>query len=138
MPFIRYKLGDRVVIDNDDNCNCGIKFRKIKKISGRVNNYFILPNDQKISNISLNSLFRNNTDYLIKQFKIIQHSKQLTEIVYIRDKELTESEKVKINNAFEKYIGKITLKLTKKDRIPLDKSGKFSVFESRVETKLKR
>lgn len=132
MPFIRYKLNDLVEIGDDDSCNCGIKFRRIKKINGRLNNYFFLQDGRKFSALYISYFIENNIDYLIKQFKIVQHSKEKLEIIYIRDKELTDGEKTKINNAFEKYLGKITLELTKKDRIPFSKSGKYSVFESKL------
>lgn len=131
MPFIRYKLNDLVEIDNS-GCNCGINFRKIKKISGRGSNYLVLSDDRQISANFVPNLVFASTDHLIKQLKLIQHSKEKLEVIYIRDNELTEGEKIKINNTFEKHIGKIKLVLTKKDRIPFEKSGKYSVFESKL------
>ena len=50
MPFIRYKIGDRGVIDhNHDVCKCGNKSPVLKLSSGRVNDYIVLDDGSRIN-----------------------------------------------------------------------------------------
>lgn len=50
MPFIRYKIGDRGVMDyNQEVCKCGNKSPVLKLSSGRVNDYIVLDDGSRIN-----------------------------------------------------------------------------------------
>ncbi|MFZ5568884.1 MAG: phenylacetate--CoA ligase family protein [Thermodesulfobacteriota bacterium] len=52
MPLIRYRTGDRVILDKDPAvCRCGRHFRKIKAIVGRQNDYIVTPDGRYLGNV---------------------------------------------------------------------------------------
>lgn len=49
MPFIRYRLGDSVVLgDPKFRCQCGRSFPVIEQINGRVEDYILTPSGRKV------------------------------------------------------------------------------------------
>jgi len=52
MPLIRYRVGDKVVLDGErELCPCGCNFRTIKEIIGRQNDYIVTPDGRYIGNV---------------------------------------------------------------------------------------
>ncbi len=52
MPLIRYKIGDTVVLDqNNHQCQCGSVFKSIKEIVGRQNDYIVTPDGRYLGNV---------------------------------------------------------------------------------------
>jgi len=51
MPLIRYKLGDTVVLNNNNTCKCGRNFKSVKEIIGRQNDYIITPDGRYMGNV---------------------------------------------------------------------------------------
>lgn len=52
MPLIRYKVDDLIELyDNDTQCDCGIAFRKIKRIIGRQNDFIKTPDGRVLGNV---------------------------------------------------------------------------------------
>jgi phenylacetate-CoA ligase len=48
MPLIRYRTGDRVVLEAG-SCGCGSPFRLVKSIAGRTASYLLAPDGRKVS-----------------------------------------------------------------------------------------
>ena len=67
LPFIRYKMDDRVEV-NYTECKCGYKGLSITSIIGRNSPYFIF-NGKKFNPTQLNKIFENLP---VHQFQIIQ------------------------------------------------------------------
>lgn len=78
MPFIRYALGDRVVLSPAEKCGCGLQSDILEVIAGRVNDFVIVEGREPISSYlfvySLESI-NVKLGYPVKQFQIIQESK---------------------------------------------------------------
>jgi len=53
MPLIRYRTGDVVELDEDQNCPCGSPFRKIKAIEGRMDDLVRLRDGTIIGRLDL-------------------------------------------------------------------------------------
>lgn len=51
MPFLRYDIGDRVVIDADALCDCGRPGRVVKSIDGRQEDYVVLSDGSRVGRI---------------------------------------------------------------------------------------
>ncbi len=52
MPLIRYRLGDTVKTDHGGKlCNCGNRFKTVKEIIGRQNDYIETPDGRMIGNV---------------------------------------------------------------------------------------
>ena len=52
-PLIRYRIGDRVLIDEDASCPCGAPGPVIKSIQGRQGEFIVTPDGRKYPHISL-------------------------------------------------------------------------------------
>lgn len=55
MPFIRYKIGDRLKL-SDEPCRCGVPFQSIEYIEGRCDDVLVLPSGKRISARAINVL----------------------------------------------------------------------------------
>jgi phenylacetate-CoA ligase len=52
MPLIRYRVGDKVIIDEtQESCSCGCQFKTVQQIIGRQNDYIITPDGRYIGNV---------------------------------------------------------------------------------------
>ncbi len=49
MPLIRYKIGDRGIMQEYSNCPCGCEYPKLDKVTGRVSDIFVNSKGRKIS-----------------------------------------------------------------------------------------
>ena len=76
MPFIRYKIGDRGVIDhNHEVCKCGNKSPVLKLSSGRVNDYIVLDDGSRINAyvfVKAIETVNMELDNIILQFRVVQ------------------------------------------------------------------
>ena len=51
MPLIRYRIGDKVVV-SDEQCSCGCAFPVIRKVIGRADDVIITPEGNKVGRLS--------------------------------------------------------------------------------------
>jgi len=86
MPLIRYKVGDYGVM-KDKPCSCGRGLPLMSSIEGRMDDFIVLPNGQKISPRSINVLddIRGIADY-----KTIQKERNLFLVQLVKNKEFSE------------------------------------------------
>lgn len=49
MPFIRYRIGDRGILDRNTRCNCGNISSVLRLKSGRISDYAVLKDGSKIN-----------------------------------------------------------------------------------------
>lgn len=69
-PLVRYELGDITSVRTDP-CECGMPYRRISSVQGRVSDALILPNGEVIAGEGLTGTFSKVTD-AVKQFQIVQ------------------------------------------------------------------
>jgi len=133
MPLIRYSVGDRGQALNK-YCSCGLPFALMSPSQGREVDYFILPNTQLISPYTLTMAMQPIEGIL--QFKIIQHTKTCVE-VKIRPLDTCHKEmKQLIMSQLKKILGEnITIRITPCQIIPHEKSGKYRVIQSLVQSR---
>ena len=48
MPLLRYRVGDLVIPDSDDSCECGLHLPRLKEVLGRPNDGLVLPDGTQI------------------------------------------------------------------------------------------
>ena len=58
LPFIRFELGDYVVLDNETKCPCGREHKIIKEVTGRIGRK-IYGKEKVYSTININHTFKN-------------------------------------------------------------------------------
>jgi phenylacetate-CoA ligase len=101
MPFLRYKNGDRGIIDSQA-CSCGRVHRRIKKVVGRTEE-FITTDDNRILNTTFFSPFFSKFNE-VSQFQIIQKELKQFEIlitININD----DAYKTTLENGLKSIIG---------------------------------
>lgn len=123
MPFIRYRLGD-IGIPSDEKCPCGRGLPLMKIITGRINDYIILPNGKKISYYMLRTLIEEIPE--VKKYKIIQEKKDKIRIDILYDKTISLDVINKIKSRYKDNLGEdIDIEIRVVEEITNNKTGKF-------------
>lgn len=90
LPFIRYKNGDIVTVDNSYECPCRRKFSVITSIQGRVNDMFILPDGSKITSHMFQHYMKKCEG--IAKYQMIQEKLDLIIVNWVRNSSLFKEE----------------------------------------------
>jgi phenylacetate-CoA ligase len=91
-PIIRYSGNEDYLTPIKNECKCGLKTQVIKQIEGRHTDMIILPNGRMFSPLNLTGIpakiMEKYNTYKIKQFQIIQNTKDDIEVLVVIDKKL--------------------------------------------------
>jgi phenylacetate-CoA ligase len=127
MPIVRYKIGDRAIMESGF-CKCGRSHKRLKNVVGRSMDNFklrdgtIIPSEYFIHFIGV-VLNRG----ILKKIQIIQRSYDLVDLYVVYSDEKILSEDVQnITQAVKKVMGKnCTVNIHEKKDIAVNSSGKF-------------
>lgn len=124
MPFIRFQVGDIAIISNKYKSKSNLPFPVIKKIQGRINDYFVLQNGSLISSHLWHNYFRAYE--LIDEFQVRQKTIDYVIVTYTVNKQyydnsLFEELKTKVKKALPGCV----VKWKEVNRIPVGPGGKF-------------
>lgn len=72
MPFIRFKLGDRLIV-GPAPCPCGAPFSTVAAIAGRMTDYLILPDGRRLYARTIDLVIREHAPW-IAQFELVQET----------------------------------------------------------------
>lgn len=103
MPFIRYKIGDRAII-NTESCSCG---RKSKTITffGRESEFIKFPGSNKnVSVLDLMWHVDKNCHQKIKQYQFELQGEKLLVFRYVPNLTIAETEKKLLNNLLDEAL----------------------------------
>lgn len=119
----RYKTGDFVKLAQNKTCACGRIYPLIGHIKGRVGDYLLGEDGNKV--YILNHISKNIDGVLEIQF--IQKQKYQIEVLVVANPIFFgEEQKIKIRDNIKERLGKsIEVKITLVDEIPRTKLGKF-------------
>lgn len=130
MPFIRYEIGDRVVIDP------GYDPIIIKKLLGGVNDNIILPSGKKSPGITFYFISRNilETSGLLREFIIKQIALDKFVFEVVSDDEIPETNKHLIQKRMDTYLEPgLSFVIKRVNKIERTKAGKMKHFHSFIE-----
>jgi len=130
-PFIRYDLGD-VIVESNETCDCGRHLSTIKEIKGRVQDYIVASNGNLITGTFFSYIFM----YIkgIDQYQIIQEEIDYLKLLVKPNKYYDEEEMKTYIEEIKTYVGENALiEIIEVDEIPVLKSGKRVIVQSRVE-----
>lgn len=145
MPFIRYKIGDRGVIDhNHDVCKCGNKSPVLKLSSGRVNDYIVLSDGSRINAyVFVRAIETVNIklDNIILQFRVVQKEYAYFIVYLVLDEDVIDAGigERDVENLFLKSIAEERLYDTEFDFeyydefLPDEDNGKLRYFINEVQ-----
>ena len=121
-PLIRYKTGDHVLLSKEQQCPCGRVYPLVDSIEGRVGDYLVAADGQKIH--ILNHIPKGVGGLLATQF--IQDSiNEVTVLVVVDSDKYKPSDELALIDNIKSRLGVETIVLVKKvDTIPRTKNGK--------------
>ena len=131
MPFIRYELGDRAVFSGKKKG----AYQIMEKVVGRTNDVAILPSGKKSPGLTfyyISKTLLEGGDFM-KEFIIKQQTINHFHFEYIADREIEETEKVKILEAMNIYLEPgLNASFERKEKIERTKAGKLKHFFSEL------
>lgn len=131
-PFIRYQIGDRGVIDKNSTAKIPI----LKSLTGRTNEFIILPSGKKVPALSFYYVTKSviEDSGLVKEIKIVQEKRSKFVIYYKAERELNQDQKHAIYKAVEAYLEKgLTVVFERKEELERSKNGKLKQFTSKLD-----
>jgi len=139
MPFIRYDVGDLGRPSEDADCTCGRTFPLMKVMEGRKDAIIVLPDGRAMSSFAFIAAMYQLSFYKhINQFRIIQkkmnHFRFLIKMKNSSvNRKLAENElTIHFSKALNLEAGEVNFEVEFVEDIPLDKSGKFRIVVSEV------
>ncbi|MHA1380800.1 MAG: phenylacetate--CoA ligase family protein [Candidatus Helarchaeota archaeon] len=135
MPFIRYRTGDIGVYSNQ-KCYCGRNYPLLKKIEGRLQEFFIDKNGSLVSFIAHHRCLWDVWDK-IKAYQYIQNEpgKLILNIEAISKFSISSIERIK-KNFFKRYSG-FDIEIIFVKNIPRTTSGKFRYLIQNLQIEFK-
>jgi phenylacetate-CoA ligase len=131
MPLIRYKIGDKVVLEDvHKQCGCGRQFRIVREVVGRQNDYLETPDGRFIGNVLEHSV-DDAKGVMLSQ--CIQDEKDHIYINLIVDKNFSEDSEKALEKGLRKRLGnemRIDFKVV--SQLERSKSGKTPFIISKI------
>ena len=131
MPFIRYDVGDRAVLDD---MKVG-SHRRMKIVKGRTNDFALLPSGKKASGLSFYYIAKElfSSEHFMKEFIIVQETKHHFSLQYVATRELTVEEKDSFLKATINYLEEgLEISFSRKQIIQRSAAGKLKSFISLI------
>ena len=120
-PLIRYKTGDHVILSDKTACACGRVFPIVESIEGRVGDYLVAEDGQKVH--ILNHIPKGVNGLLGTQF--IQKEFMKVEALIICNLDFTEAERLKLIKNIKERLGQsMVITITVVDELNRTKNGK--------------
>jgi phenylacetate-CoA ligase len=127
-PFIRYRTGDIAVMD-ERRCACGRGLPMLKEIQGRTTDFVVTAEGAVMHGLALIYILRDLPG--LASFKVVQHSRQLTEVLLVPEAGFDAGAPERIVEGFKKRLGaEVEVQVRVVDTIAAEKSGKFRYIVS--------
>jgi len=129
-PFIRYRTGDVAVLD-DKNCSCGRGLPLLREIQGRTTDFIVAKDGTIMHGLALIYVVRDVPG--VKEFKIIQESRDYTRVQIVTLPEFNDADLHTIQYGMIERLGEgVRVDIDQVDSIASEASGKFRYIVSKV------
>jgi phenylacetate-CoA ligase len=130
-PFIRYRTGDRAVLDNCQ-CSCGRGLPMLREIQGRATDFVHALDGTMMHGLALIYTLRDIAG--VSAFKIVQESLALTRVLIVPDASCDfDAASSRIERDFKARLGSaVQIDVMKVDHIPSENSGKYRYVVSKI------
>lgn len=131
-PLIRYKIGDKAYLSENQICDCGNKMPVVDRIDGRTLDFIYNQDKQKVTSVYL-SLVSGDFLNSMKLMQFIQNDYSSVD-VYVETSEDYNSEmnKIIVDKLHYTLGDKMDIRIHVVDEIKKDSSGKFRFIINRV------
>ncbi|MGI9190110.1 MAG: phenylacetate--CoA ligase family protein [Longimicrobiaceae bacterium] len=132
MPFIRYRLGD-LVTRGGDQCACGQPFGTIRRIQGRMLDFFPLPGGRVIHPSEIVARLVDGVGAAIRQYELVQERRDRIVLRVVPAAAFSREMIPRIHASVLEVIGwEVEFAVELVAEIPPEANGKFRVSRSRV------
>lgn len=124
MPLIRYRIGDRGTLSSR-SCPCGIRYPLLENVTGRMDDFLILPSGRKVSARAVTHMqFKG-----ILQYKIVQRSPARFQVLVIPSADFNEQTSDEICRELSAgCLGEaVSIEVTRVGALPVSRSGKLQI-----------
>jgi phenylacetate-CoA ligase len=129
-PFVRYRTGDVAVLATSP-CSCGRGLPTLREIQGRSTDFVVAADGTVMHGLALIYVLRELAG--IRQFQIVQESRELTVVRLVLEIELSESILTRIRDGFRARLGsRVAVRIEVCKEIAPEVSGKFCYVKSHV------
>ncbi len=129
-PLVRYRTGDVGVLAAE-RCPCGRGLPVLADVQGRTTDFVVAADGTVMHGLALIYVLRELPG--VEAFKIVQHSKALTEVLLVGAPEALAPQRATIERAFKARLGAaVEVQVRAVLEIPAEASGKFRYVVSRV------
>lgn len=133
MPFLRYRLDD-IGVQGDDGCACGAPYRTIRRVTGRMLDYFTLPGGRIVHPYELTVPMLTEDPWL-RQYQMTQETRDRIVFRAIAWKKPDEAHLRRIEQSAREVFGSdVSFRIELVDRLEYEKSGKFRPSRSLVKS----
>ena len=89
-PLIRYRIGDRMFLSDEQKCSCGVDMPIVSSIEGRNSDYILTKENGKVTSVYLSLV---SEDFLnsIQEMQYIQNTIDTVDVYIVVDKKYDES-----------------------------------------------
>jgi phenylacetate-CoA ligase len=127
-PFIRYRTGD-MAVQSGRVCACGRGLPVLDEVQGRSTDFVIAQDGTVMHGLALIYILRDLPG--VAAFKIVQHSRDRTEVMVVPGEGWRDEHKQTIERGVRARLGAgVQVELQLLDRIPPERSGKFRYIVS--------
>lgn len=129
MPFIRYEIGDKAVIEKSEDKII------IKQLLGGVNDIILLPSGKKSSGVTFYFITRDILERsgILREFIIKQVSIDRFIFEVVSDSDVTQEDKTSIQKKMDVYLEPgLSFEIKRVDKIERTKAGKMKHFHSQL------
>ncbi|MBS1550615.1 MAG: phenylacetate--CoA ligase family protein [Bacteroidetes bacterium] len=129
MPFIRYEIGDKAVIEKSEDKII------IKQLLGGVNDIILLPSGKKSSGVTFYFITRDILERsgILREFIIKQVSIDRFIFEVVSDSDVTQEDKTIIQKKMDVYLEPgLSFEIKRVDKIERTKAGKMKHFHSQL------
>lgn len=131
-PFVRYRTGDMAVMGTKP-CTCGRGLPTLREIQGRTTDFVVAADGTVMHGLALIYAVRDRPG--IRQFKIVQESRDLTRVLIAAEPPFDPNAEVPaIRAALLSRLGAdVKIDITLVEQIESERSGKFRYVVSKVD-----
>jgi phenylacetate-CoA ligase len=130
MPFLRYELGDEVLI-TDEECSCGRGLPMLKEVIGRTTSVLVTPDGSRVHGWFFRQTFGSIGEG-VRKFKVVQETERNIRIDIVPGPGFNDGIIQRIRTLVNATCSDWNLDFHIVESIPKSKSGKLIFIESKV------
>jgi phenylacetate-CoA ligase len=124
MPLVRYEIGDRGVIDDDDPCPCGDPRPVLRRLDGRLTDVFRLPSGRLVPGVVADLRGYRAGEGLL-DVQLVQESPETIEVRWVPTARFVPSDLDALRARLDAwFFGEATLRFVRVGRIEPEGNGK--------------